>query len=546
MIPETVLLKKKNTTEWLCHGYSCECCATFYFMFNSKVNNKMKFNEMLKEATAILNHEGDVAYTISPEMELYTAVVTSSLSDKFYEPEDKQTKRIAELIGKVSAEFVAKLAIYTRTEMHLRSVLLLLIVLLAKAHRGDNLVAKTIERVVLRADEIMELLMCYQLFNPSEGRKKLGRLSHQVQTGLQRAFNNFDEYQFAKYNRNNIEVKLRDALFVVHPKAKDSNQQAIFNKIANNCLSTPYTWETELSALGQENFEDQNQKTEAFRSKWTELIKSNKMGYMALLRNLRNMLEAGVAPAPMEQVCNHLSAPEQVRKSKQLPFRFLSAYKELKQVNSISTTMVLNALEDAMRASAANIAGFSKHSQVLIACDVSGSMSQTISQRSKVRLSEVGIVLAMLFRNSCKNVITGIFGDIWKVTNFPTGSILSGICEMEKHCYEVGFSTNGHKVIEWLLEQHIIMDKVMIFTDCQMWDSTGKDKTFAKLWHRYKQLAPKAQLYLFDLAGYGTAPLRTEANDVFLIGGWSDRIFDVLHDLQNGKSALDKINSIEL
>lgn len=174
-------------------------------------------------------------------MELYTAVVTASLSDKFYEAGSEQMNRILELVSKVSPEYVAKLAVYTRTEMHLRSVPLLLVVALAKAHSGDDLVARTVEHVVQRADEIMELLMCYQLLNPSEGRKKLGRLSHQIQCGLQRAFNNFDEYQFAKYNRGNLEVKLRDALFIVHPKAKDDAQQSIFNKIVEDKLSVPYT-----------------------------------------------------------------------------------------------------------------------------------------------------------------------------------------------------------------------------------------------------------------------------------------------------------------
>lgn len=99
-----------------------------------------------------------------------------------------------------------------------------------------------------RADEITELLACYELLNEREGTKKLNRLSKQLQKGLALAFNRFDEYQFAKYNRN-TGVKLRDALFLVHPKAKDEGQQALFDKIVQNTLQTPYTWETELSAL---------------------------------------------------------------------------------------------------------------------------------------------------------------------------------------------------------------------------------------------------------------------------------------------------------
>lgn len=147
---------------------------------------------------------------------------------------------------------MARLAIYARTEMHMRSVPLLLTVELAKVHTGDSLVSRTVAQIVQRADEIMELLMCYQWRNPVSGKKKLGRLSHQIQAGLQMAFNNFNEYQFAKYNRDNLEVKLRDALFIVHPKAKDAEQQEIFNRIVNNTLQTPYTWETELGSRAGE------------------------------------------------------------------------------------------------------------------------------------------------------------------------------------------------------------------------------------------------------------------------------------------------------
>lgn len=506
----------------------------------------MKFNSLIKSSDTTINHEGELAYLLSPEMELYTIVVTAALSNKFYESDSELMNRILELVGQVSPGFVAKLAVYTRTEMHLRSVPLLLVVALAKVHSGDGLVARTVEHVVQRADEIMELLMCYQLLTPSEGRKKLGKLSHQIQSGLQRAFNKFDEYQFAKYNRNNLEVKLRDALFIVHPKAKDDAQQAIFDKIVEDKLTVPYTWETELSALGQEKYDNEQDRKEAFRRKWEELIGSKKVGYMALLRNLRNMLASGVSPVLMDQVCTYLSSPQNVLKSKQLPFRYLSAYREIDGIDNVSTTMVLSALEDAMKASAGNISGFDEDTRTLVACDVSGSMWSPVSPRSKVRLFDIGIVLAMLFKNRCKQVVTGIFGTEWKVFNYPNGNILPAITEMERHEGEVGYSTNGYKVVEWLLNNHIVMDKVLIFTDCEMWNSYGSGKTFAQLWSQYKKMAPKAQLYLFDLAGYGQMPLRIRQDGIFLIGGWSDRIFDVISDLQKGYTIVDAINNVEL
>jgi len=507
----------------------------------------MKYNSMLREQNTEKNYEGANAYAMTPELELYSAVVTASLSDTFYEKQDERTNRIAKLVKKVSPEFVARLAVYTRTVMNLRSVPLLLLVELAKVHNGDDLVARAVEKTVLRADEIMELLMCYQWRNPStDPRKKLGKLSRQIQNGLQRAFNRFDEYQFAKYDRDNLEVKLRDALFLVHPKAKDEEQQALFDKIVNGQLETPYTWETELSALGQQQFESDELKREAFRQKWEELVNSGKMGYMALMRNLRNMLQADISLLEMQKVANRLADAQQVAKSKQLPFRYLSAYREIEKVDSVHTATLMNALEAAVKASASNIEGFDENTRVLLASDVSGSMWSSISLKSTVRHFDIGLLLSMLLRNRCKQVVAGIFGDTWRVVNMPNDNILVATRQLERLANTVGFSTNGYKVIDWLINQKKEMDKVMMFTDMQMWDSTWSDKAIEDSWHRYKQMAPDAKLYLFDLAGYGQLPLRIAEPDVYLIAGWSDRVFDVLSAIDKGEDALGEINKISL
>lgn len=531
----------------------------------------MKFDSLLNQSMETVNHEGEKAYLLTHEMELYTAVVTTELSDSFYENVDERINRINSLVSKVSPEFVAKLAVYARTKMQLRSVPLLLVVALARVHNGDDLVARTIERVVNRADEIMELPNCYALINGATGIKKLGKLSHQIQVGLQRAFNKFDEYQFAKYNRTSSGIKLRDALFVVHPKPKDDAQQAIFDKIVSDTLDTPYTWETELSALGERDFGSDSERETAYREKWTELIRSNKVGYMALLRNLRNILRADVDIEDVKHVCDYLSDEKSVLNSKQFPFRFFSAYRELDKYGkticnepakfSLATifgganretlkrqkiSTMLASLESAMKVSAANIEGFGEDTRLLMACDVSGSMYSHISKRSSVRCYDVGIVLAMLLRERCKKVITGIFGDIWKVLDFPRGEILSAVSEMERHNGEVGYSTNGFEVLKWLVENRVVVDKVMMFTDCQMWNSMGTGRTFSDYWKQYKTIAPKAELYVFDLVGYGQMPLRVDKGDVYIIAGWSDRIFEVVKAIKEGSSVIDVINSIEL
>ncbi len=341
-------------------------------------------------------------------------------------------------------------------------------------------------------------------------------------------------------------MKLRDALFLVHPKAKDEQQQTLFDKIVNRQLEVPYTWETELSALGQQKFESETQKQGAFRDKWEELINSGKLGYMALMRNLRNMLQADVSLFEMQKIASRLSDAEQVAKSKQLPFRYLSAYREIEKVNSSQTATLMNALEAAVKCSASNIEGFDENTRVLLASDVSGSMWSPISQKSTIRNYDIGILLSMLLGSRCKQVVAGIFGNDWKVVNMPNDNILMATRQLERLGNTVGFSTNGYKVINWLMEQNMVMDKVMMFTDMQMWDNTGRHQEIEDSWRMYKKMAPNAKLYLFDLAGYGQLPMRLAEPDVYLIAGWSDRVFDILYAIDKGEDALSVINNIDV
>ena len=211
------------------------------------------------------------------------------------------------------------------------------------------------------------------------------------------------------------------------------------------------------------------------------------------------------------------------------------------------TPLILESLEQAVTHSAANIKGYDINTTVLVACDVSGSMQTPISKNSTVQNFDIGLMLGMLLQSRCRSVISGMFGDIWKVVQLPRNQILSNADEIHRREGEVGYSTNGWKVLEWCVSQNQRIDKVMMFTDCQMWDSTGyhsDNSGMSALWQQVKQINPQAKLYLFDLSGYGTTPLDIRANDVFLMAGWSDKIFDVLAAIEEGKNVIDRIAAL--
>jgi len=164
--------------------------------------------------------------------------------------------------------------------------------------------------VIQRADELSEFLAIYW----AEGRQLL---SGQVKKGLAAAFAKFDEYALAKYDRATA-VRLRDVLFLSHAKPVNAEQAAVWKRLAQNEQVTPDTWEVALSSIGR---------TEGVTSQgiWERLLSERRLGTLALLRNLRNMQQAGVREEPVKAELASMNT------DRVLPFRFLAAARHAPQ-----------------------------------------------------------------------------------------------------------------------------------------------------------------------------------------------------------------------
>lgn len=494
----------------------------------------MKFNETTKGQTTVLNHENDIAYKMDSKNELYSLITTFLYEDKFYESASNQLLRLRKLIKECDIEFILKLAIYAREEMYLRTAPVILLCETLKDNPGNNLISKTITRVIQRVDQITEFLAYYQNMNNRTGTKKLNKLSNQLKKGIAESFKKFDEYQFAKYNRK-TEIKIKDALFLTHPKPENKEQEKLFNKIANDNLDTPYTWEVEISDKGNR------------KEVWEELILSGKLGYMATLRNLRNIMLCDVRDEALNKVCEYLSSPDAVKKSKQFPFRFFSAYKELENIASLNSRVIFEALEKAIKISIENIDFFAADDKCLIACDVSGSMQTRISNNSKIEYYEIGLLLGQLLQQRLKYTLNGYFGDIFMIKNFSSNNVLSNTMALRNDEGKVGYSTNGYKVLEFIIEKNIKLDKIIMFTDCQLWNSYGTQTgLYNSLWTQIKKNNPGVKLYLFDLTGYGNTPVTIHQKDVYFISGWSDKIFNIISAIDNKNNAIKIIEEIQI
>ena len=320
----------------------------------------MRMNQNRKP---IHTHEGAVAKHINPEQALRRSLLSCMLWEReFYEDGESIADRILTLADECSVKFVSDLAIKARLDYKLRHAPLWLCLSLIK--RGGPIVSKTLEQVINRPDELAELVAMYW-----KGGKR--PLSKQMKLGLGAAFNKFDEYQFAKWDRPG-EIKLRDVLFLSHPKPKDDAQQDLFDKIANKTLALPDTWESKMAGGGD--------KKEVF----TDLLTRKKLGYMALLRNLRGMDEVGVDSQLIKIAIMKPSATP-------LPYRFIAAAKAAPRYERELDIAMKGILENKERLTGSTI----------LLVDVSGSMDHSMSGKSDLMRSDAAAGLAILLAGIC-------------------------------------------------------------------------------------------------------------------------------------------------
>lgn len=329
----------------------------------------MAHTNVPRKAPSRTTHEGAPARSISPEQELRRSLMACLLwEDTFYESGVEIAQRLAGLVKQVPVEKVAAMALEARGIMNLRHAPLLIAREMARSYRKSPLVKETIAAVIQRTDELAEFVSLYW----KEGRQPL---SSQVKKGLAMAFRKFDEYGLAKYNRDNA-VKLRDVLFLCHAKPKDEAQDALWKRLIADQLAVPDTWETQLSA-GKDK-----------HATWVRLIEEGKLGGLALLRNLRNMQEAGVSRDVIRGAIGGM------RTERILPFRFVAAARYAPWAEP--------ELENAMFLSTQALGKLEREVTILV--DVSGSMDSALSEKSDMTRIDAACALAMILREVCKTV----------------------------------------------------------------------------------------------------------------------------------------------
>lgn len=255
--------------------------------------------------------------------------------------------------------------------------------------------------------------------------------------------------------------------------------------------------------------------------------------YMAILRNIRNIIEAGVDEKHMNKVLHALSDPVAVKKSKQLPFRFLSAYKS---VSGIAGSKVFDVLETAVDASVENLPKLP--GTTVIAIDVSGSMSSTISEKSDVRCSEIAMMLGMIANRICKNSIVYTFENRLSKLSVPSRT---GILYATINNSMCGGGTNMSLPFQAMIEGRIKADRIIILSDnmCNSGWSMWHNTTVQSLADEYRRTTGNdIWVHAIDLQGYGTQQFHGAKTDI--IAGWSEKVFDFILLAERGIGSLEK------
>jgi hypothetical protein len=501
----------------------------------NKTKTKVAATKLAEELT--VNEEGAPAYKLTAKNRLIEQVLGAFWNEKNFYGKDVKKSVLADIqtVAKTDPKFILQLAAFARNEIYLRTAPQVLLVEAANIEACKPFVREYTPKIVKRADELSEVV-AYQI-EKNGGHKGF---PNSLKNGLADAFKNFDEYQLNKYDSSKAEVSLGDVVKLVHPtfEGNEEYRKALYNYLTKDEVSesltkiyalkqllaldsiddpraaelikaSSVTWETLISKFG------------STKETWT-LVAPN-MGYMALLRNLRNFEEKGV---DLDPILERIANPEQVKRSKQLPFRFYSAFKNVKNQK------VKRAIAQAFEASISNV---TLPGKTAILVDFSGSMQSRLSDKSDIQYNEVGAVLgAIAVKKAEESIFIPFATNVKELELNPDDTMMTNINTALSIQNNLGGGTEAYKAFQHLGDRQV--DRIILISDMQCYNSSGSGRGYwggssqvRDVWNDYVKKYPNAYLYSLDVAAYGTSQTASTDKNAVAINGWSDKILDFIN-----------------
>lgn len=419
------------------------------------------------------------------------------------------------------AEATLQEAVRLRTEENIRTTPQVILVR-ASRHvnvKGTGLIRKYARSIVSRADEPTTCVAYH-----------LAKFGKNIPSSLKRAlgdrFSAFSEYQLGKNKLESRAVKAVDAVNLVHPK----HTPALEKLIKGDLNITGQTWETIISTKGS------SQET------WEEALEV--MGHMALLRNLRNLVQNNVNEDYF------LTKLVEGATGKQLPFRYYSAYRALRDAG-VNNPKILEALEDCLVRSFKNIPNFS--GRVMSLCDNSGSAHGTAtSSMGTMTVSTIGNLTGIITGMVSDEGYVGVFGDLLKITPvIKRDSVFTQLRAIEEIGRRIGHGTE-HGV--WTFWHNAIVkkehwDTVFIYSDMQaghggLYGNKEDYREFLwtdcyhidvpKLISKYRsEVNPNVKVFCVQIAGYQDTIIPEFYDKTYILGGWGDGLLKFASEIGN-------------
>lgn len=479
----------------------------------------MKFNNTVKYVPNVRSFEGGMIYEKNLEEDWANFLFSCMLSNQFYESSDEQMKRYLELTEKMGAkygsEFVAKAAMFARNEIGIRSIAQLTAARLNSCQFNGK--RRFYKNFCNRPDDVAEVFAALDMFSQKR--------SHAMVRGFGDYLSALKPYQIDKYQMKGKQYNLFDCINICH-----ANSAAI-NQYKTGTLEKAGTWEQKISAAGN----DKENKSQA----WRDLVLSGSLGYLAAIRNIRNIVsECGDDSQVMTALCSFLGNEKAILKSKVMPYQIYSAYKAL----GVHTRFdIMSALEKAFGVATKNMKPLEGTSAILL--DVSGSMDSHVTDNSKITLKECGAVyaIAILLANPYTKIVK--FGNHAKTFTYNNRlNIFANIDALVANdgC---GFGTDIAPAF-FRLNQHY--DRIFIISDMQImdpnarrWYSLGKE---IETYNDYVKKYGRCKCYSFDLANYRGQAANSNNPDVKLFTTLSSKVFDFIDLYERGGNLVDYIN----
>lgn len=503
----------------------------------------MKFNQTNSvNSNVTTNIAGGSAYKIDDVREKLALQVLSSFvsEEKYYgDNTDDIIKNMDELCTTLDGiKFLRNLGLYARKEFNMRSISHLIAAKLASVEMNSSITRNYVADVCIRPDDMLEIVSVHKMSNNN-------KVASCIKKGIAEAIHKFDEYQLSKYRGKKKSLKIKDLINIAHPIPRNNNESALFKSILEDTITTPMTWEVEISKIKKDD-------VLGVKAAWEKLIfaKNEKgmytLGIMALIRNLANILKANVSDEAISLVCSRLMDKKTIVNSKQFPFRFYSAYKVINdgfKFDKVTPDVakVLGALEVSIELAIDNMPKFEGKTCLIV--DESGSMNSTMSGKSSVTARELANLFAAICVKMSDDVTVIPFGEVAKVMYLsPRDSIFTNMKKLERS--GVGYATYLNEAIS--LIQDIEFDRIIVFSDFQTYSNPRAITSYylkPEIIHSYETYSktfPNVKYHSLDLMGYGTSIANPRNPNVNLYGGFSEKTLQLMQLAEAGVSSLVK------